>query len=254
MSIVNLSRFIVDSVPVEFSNGDSLLSALLRAGKHPTGGGCLCCAGDCPHCLATVDGVSYVRTCQTPAKPGMVVERHHTAGAYPPLPVTDRPAPEIDTRHLFCDVVVIGMGESGQLAAAEAIAAGKSVITLDASAGQEVISIYPGPQVVARTDEGMLQVHPSEEIIVATGAAKIQPVVAGNHLQGILTLLAAEKLSAAGVKLGRVVAIGAAPSAVDAELVTGELVRFEGSRTLEAVVVSDGESERRIRATRLSSA
>ncbi|MEZ4659039.1 MAG: 2Fe-2S iron-sulfur cluster-binding protein [Caldilineaceae bacterium] len=41
-------------------------------------GGCLCLAGDCPHCLATVDGVSYVRTCQTAARPGMVVQRHHT--------------------------------------------------------------------------------------------------------------------------------------------------------------------------------
>lgn len=240
------SRFVLDGTPIEFFSGDTILTAMLRAGKHPTGGGCLCCAGDCPHCLATVDGVSYVRTCQTAANPAMLVECHHTAGAYPPLPVAERHAPEIHARHLHCDVVVIGMGESGKAAAAEAKATGKSVITLDANAGQEVIGIYPGPQVVARTDSGMLQVHPSEEIIIATGAAEIQPVAAGNHLAGILTTRAAEQLSAAGVDLGRVVAIGSAPSAVDAQLVTGEIVRFEGVEKIEAVVIRDGDGERRI--------
>ena len=59
--------FRVDGAEVVFLNRDSLLDAMLRAGLHPTGGGCLCCAGDCPHCLATVDGVGYVRTCQVRA-------------------------------------------------------------------------------------------------------------------------------------------------------------------------------------------
>ena len=34
-------------------------------------GRCVCCAGDCPHCLATVDGVGYLRTCQVRAASAM---------------------------------------------------------------------------------------------------------------------------------------------------------------------------------------
>lgn len=149
---------------------------MLRAGRHPTGGGCLCLGGDCPHCLATVDGVSYVRTCQTRARPGLVVERHHRNGAVPPLPQQDRPGPAVPARNLHCDVVVIGAGPSGQLAADQARTAGKRVFVLEAAEGQEAIGVYAGPLVVARTDEGMLHVHAHEGVIVATGAAEIQPV------------------------------------------------------------------------------
>ena len=78
-------RLIVDGRPISYEPGDSLLIALLRADIQPTGGGCLCLGGDCHNCLATVDGVSYVRTCQTAAKPGLVVQRHHLQ-KYPPLP------------------------------------------------------------------------------------------------------------------------------------------------------------------------
>src|SRR5262245_31884066 len=187
-------RLIVDGRPIEYAAGDSALVAMLRAGLYPTGGGCLCLAGDCPHCIATVDGVSYVRTCQVTARPGMVIARHPTEG-FPPLPPNDRQGLEIIARNLHCDVVVIGQGEAGKAAAAEAQQAGQRVITLDAAAGQEVIGIYPGPLVVARTDEGMLRVHPRAEIIVATGAAEIHPVAPGNQLAGIVTARAATQLA-----------------------------------------------------------
>ena len=65
-------RLIVDGEPVPFEPGDSVLLAQLRAGQVPAGP--LCCGGDCPNCLATIDGVAYVRACQTSARPGMVVE------------------------------------------------------------------------------------------------------------------------------------------------------------------------------------
>jgi len=238
------SRLIVDGAPIDFSPGDNVLIALLRADLHPTGGGCLCLAGDCPHCLATVDGVSYVRTCQVAARPGMIIERHHTAD-YPPLPLTLRPnRPEITARNLHCDVVVIGLGESGQAAAA-AQNSGQQVITLDAGAGQEVIGIYPGPLVVARTDAGMLHIHPRTEIVVATGAAEIQPVAPGNDLAGIVTARAATQLAAAGIALGHIVAIGAPLEGIDAEVVSGEILRFEGSTRVEAVVVRDEQGQER---------
>ena len=78
-------RLIVDSTPVPIEPGDSILIAMLRAGLHPTGGGCLCLAGDCPHCLATVDGISYTRTCLERARPGVLVERQHLDRDVPPL-------------------------------------------------------------------------------------------------------------------------------------------------------------------------
>lgn len=246
MTIEN-SRLIVDGEPIAFAPGDNVLIALLRADRHPTGGGCLCLAGDCPHCLATVDGVSYVRTCQVVAQPGMIIERHHMDD-YPPLPLETRPnRPEITARNLHCDVVVIGMGEAGGAAATTAQNAGQHVITLDAKAGQEVIGIYPGPLVVARTDAGMWHIHPRTEIIVATGAAELQPVAPGNHLAGIVTVSAAKQLAAAGLALGRVVAVGAPLDGIAAETVTGEIVRFEGDTKVTAVVVQDeGGYERRI--------
>ncbi|MDX1520710.1 MAG: 2Fe-2S iron-sulfur cluster-binding protein, partial [Anaerolineae bacterium] len=233
-------RLIVDGQPLDFEAGDTLLVALLRAGMHPAGGGCLCLGGDCPHCLATVDGVSYVRTCQTAAKPGLVVERHHLQG-YPPLPVGDQRGPAIEARNLHCDVVVIGTGESGRAAAAEAIDSGRAVIALDAADGQEAVGIYAGPLVVARTTEGMLHIHAREEVIVATGAAEIQPVAPGSHLAGLVTARAAGQLAQAGIDLGHVVAVGTPPDGIEAELAPGDLVRFEGDQRVEAVVVRDAD-------------
>ena len=232
-------RVIVDERPYPYEAGDSLLVAMLRSDVHPTGGGCLCMGGDCANCLATVDGVSYVRTCQVAAKPGRVVQRHHL-GKYPPLPMEDRIMPPVAARNLHCDVVVVGAGESGQTAVAEAEAAGKSVIVLEASQGQEAIGIYSGPLVVARTDEGMLHVHAHDEVVVATGAAEIQPVVPGSELIGLLTRRAAEELAQAGLNLGQVVAVGTPPDGIDCEQAMGELIRFEGENgRLQTVVTQD---------------
>jgi glycine cleavage system aminomethyltransferase T len=228
------SQMIVDGIPVGLIAGDSVLAATLRAGR--LFGGCLCLAGDCPHCLATVDGVSYVRTCQVAARAGMNVVRH-SASQPPPLPANDQHGAATPARNLHCDVVVIGQGASGKAAAAEARNAGRQVITLDANDGQEVIGVYPSPLVVARTEAGMLHVRPGAEIVVATGAAEIHPVAPGNHLAGIITARAATMLANAGINLGRVIAVGTPPQAVEAEPVEGEIVRFEGDTRVAAVVV-----------------
>jgi glycine cleavage system aminomethyltransferase T len=240
-----MARLIAHNTPVDIHPGDSVLTAMLRAGVHPTGGGCICHAGDCPHCLATVDGVSYVRTCQTPAKPGMVVAGH-TADGYPDLPNNAQIGQVTPAVNVFADVVVIGQGESGTAAAAQARAQGKYVITFDATHGQEVVAIWPGPVVVARTPEGMVHAHVHDEIVVATGAAELQPVAPGNQLAGIVTARAAERLTQAGVALGRVIAIGTAPAGVDATVVEGALVRFEGGDRVSAVIVrgADGRETR----------
>ncbi|HEY8636568.1 MAG TPA: 2Fe-2S iron-sulfur cluster-binding protein, partial [Candidatus Limnocylindrales bacterium] len=243
---VTAGRIVVDGRPVTFEPGDSVAVAILRAGEVPGRGGTLCLAGDCGNCLAQVDGIAYVRTCQTSARPGLGVVRH-PADLMPPLPVvamTDLGAPPVapvvDLRHLEVDVAVVGGGSSGRAAAAEAEGRGKTVRILDAGSGEEVVAVYAGPLLVVRTATGMLHVH-AYEIVVATGAAEIHPVCPGNRLAGLVTSRAAEALGAAGVDLGEAVAIGTSPAGVPATSVDGRLVRFEGDDAgrVRAVVTAD---------------
>ncbi len=58
-------RIVVDGRPIAFEAGDSVAVAILRGGEVPGRGGTLCLAGDCGNCLAEIDGVAYVRSCQT---------------------------------------------------------------------------------------------------------------------------------------------------------------------------------------------
>ncbi|MEJ7747655.1 MAG: 2Fe-2S iron-sulfur cluster-binding protein, partial [Candidatus Limnocylindrales bacterium] len=209
-------RIVVDGVPIEARTADSVAVAILRAGEVPGRGGTLCLAGDCGNCVANVDGVAYVRTCQTPARPGLRVVRHPPA-AMPPLPTATGagltlppPQRDIAVARAEVDVAIIGAGPAGLAAAAEAQSAGRSSLVLDASAGQEVVAVYPGPTVIARTEAGMLHVR-AAEIVVATGAAEIHPVCSGNELAGLLTARAAGILATADVDLGHAVAVGTAP-------------------------------------------
>ena len=239
-------RIVVDGRPVRFQAGDSVAIAILRTGETPAGGGTLCLTGDCGNCLAQVDGIAYVRTCQQEAYPGLSVVRHPRDGL-PPLPtvggadVTASPiGRDVEVLRAEIDVAVIGGGDSGREAAATAERAGKRVLVLDAGDGDEVVGIYPGPLIVVRTPTLMLHVYPSE-IVVATGAAEIHPVAPGNDLEGILTARAAKRLHDAGVELGAAVAIGTPPEGVPCIPVAGQLVRFEGDDRgrVRAVVTAD---------------
>lgn len=229
--------FTFGGAQVPFEPGDSVLVALQRAGIHPTGGGTLCCGGDCPHCVAVVDGVAYVRTCQTKATPGLDVVPHPSSGA-PPLPERDEPHPDVPVLRRQVHSVVIGLGESGRAAAAGLA----DVVVFDAGRHEEVIGIYPGPLVIVRTPAGMVHVE-CDEIVVATGAAELQPVCPGNDLPGLVTARAAEAFVASGVELGQTVIVGDGESNLDGVRVTGELIRFEGDGAVEAVVTSDGRWE-----------
>lgn len=83
-------NFEFEGKQIEAREGDSVASALYRAGrriftrsfKYHRPRGLLCAAGKCPNCLMDVDNTPNVRTCITPAKPGMRV-RHQNA--YPSL-------------------------------------------------------------------------------------------------------------------------------------------------------------------------
>jgi sarcosine oxidase subunit alpha len=147
---------------------------------------------------------------------------------------------EIEVRRVETDIAVIGGGTAGIDAMAAAERAGHRAILLDAAASDEVVAIYPGPTIVVRATTGMLHVH-AHGIVVATGAAEIHPVCPGNDLAGLMTARAAERLHAAGVDLGTVVAIGTAPDGVPCTHLDGRLVRFEGDATgrVRAVVTVD---------------
>jgi glycine cleavage system aminomethyltransferase T len=162
----------------------------------------------------------------------------------PPLPVvrsTDPGAPPpartIRVRRARTDVALIGGGESGAAARAELEGAGRTVLALDAADGNEVVAIYPGPLVVVRTRDGMFHVEP-EEIVIATGAAEILPVVPGNELRGIVTARAAASMVTAGIDLPDAVAVGEPPAGVTCTRVDGTLVRFEGADGWVSTVVT----------------
>ncbi len=196
--------------------------------------------------------MAYVRTCQRPALPGVVVESQHQGGTTPPLPLDIPQKPAVETRHRFCDTVVIGGGSAGTEAADAARSEGHDVVVLDAGAGEEVIGVYPGPLVVARVQEGpsstTLQVQPREQVIVATGASAIQPIVPGSELRGLLTPVAAQHMLDSGIDLGRSVVVGTHPTQLDLPHESGELVRFEGDARgqLVAVVLQDSDNQRRV--------
>jgi len=75
-------EFTFDGKPVKALEGDTIASALFAGGrrtfsrsfKYHRPRGLLCCAGQCPNCLVTVDGAPGVRACTEPARDGMEVE------------------------------------------------------------------------------------------------------------------------------------------------------------------------------------
>ena len=119
------------------------------------------------------------------ARPGLDVHAHPAETAIP-MPAWDDTPIRVTTEHRTVDVVVVGRGESGLEAAAELRGRGRTVEVFDATDGAEVVGAYPGPLVVVRTPERMLNVE-CNEIVVATGASEIQPIVPGSRLEGLYT-------------------------------------------------------------------
>lgn len=222
----------VDNDAIDIETGDDLLTALVRSGRVPPG--CLCWGGDCGNCLATVDGVAYVRMCQTRARDDMVVSPHRNDEP-PPLPSGPSGGPP-EHSVLHVDTVVIGSGPAGIDAADRH--QNTTVATIDVHLGSEALAIYPGPEVVARTATGIVR-YRANHVVVATGSSEIQPTVPGSDLAGILTPTAATHLIRAGVDLGVVAAYGRVPEGVPAVEVSGTLVRFEGEERVASVVTAD---------------
>jgi sarcosine oxidase, subunit alpha len=85
---------------IQAFEGDTFGSALFAAGqrifsrsfKYHRPRGLLCCSGDCPNCMMTVDGVPNVRVCSEPAREGAEVVGQNVWGSldHDLLAVTDK--------------------------------------------------------------------------------------------------------------------------------------------------------------------
>ncbi len=237
-----MSRVVYDGTPIEFEAGDSLALAALRAGEHPARGGTLCLAGDCGNCVAIVDGVPWVRTCQTPARPGITVRRHPN-GSHP-SPGGPEHHTAVTVRHRTADHVVVGAGDSGLQAAMAQRDAGHDVVVFDAANGDEVVGVFDGPSLVVRRPDAVEHWH-AHHITLATGAAEVHPVCPGNLLAGIYTPKAAAAVSAAGIDLGEVVTVGTDLVALHGDGRVSEVELADGSRVAcDSVVVDLGSAPR----------
>lgn len=113
---------------------DSIASALHAEGvrvfsrslHYKRARGFFCGIGKCSSCFMTVDQIPNVRSCITPVKENMDVRQQEIAGVLPHKPFIRLPKQEIRT-----DVVVIGSGPAGMMAALAAAKQGASVLLLD---------------------------------------------------------------------------------------------------------------------------
>ncbi len=131
------------------------------------------------------------------------------------------PFAALPSRHLPCDVLVVGGGESGRAAAAAAAARGERAVlcddgeVTDPPEGVDVlhhhaaIGTFEGPMVALAAPDALVEVHPTQ-IVIATGGVEVHPVFPGNDLPGVMLGRGAAGLMERGVKPGvrAVVAVG----------------------------------------------
>ncbi len=122
--------------PIEAYEGETIAMALHAAGirvlsysgeKHRPRG-LFCAIGKCSSCLVKVNGIPNVRSCITLVEDGMGVEMQRGKEE---LPKTEKPPAWRDAPRYTADVVVIGGGPAGLMAAINAADAGASVILID---------------------------------------------------------------------------------------------------------------------------
>ena len=121
--------------PIEAYEGEPIAEALHAAGVRvlnytPRGRprGLFCAIGKCSSCLMKVNGIPNVRTCITLVEDGMRVERQK---GLEPLPRDYHPPKWKDAKKIEGDVIIIGGGPAGMMAAISASDHGAKVILID---------------------------------------------------------------------------------------------------------------------------
>jgi len=286
----------VEDEPVAMALAASGRLVLGRSVKYHRPRGAVCYSGNCDGCLMRVDGVGSVMTCRVPSRDGMVIETQNVIGSAETdlLAVTDWFFPEgLDHHTMFtrfrslnqvmqkvarriagigtlpdhahppvdvvdrsCDVLVIGGGAAGLIAAAECSARGLSVILVEESNrfGGSLRS-YPGwvraeqmkgdavsiaarleaearkqgavldashaaigvyGSVVAVDTSSGLQRIALKRLVVATGAREGASAIAGSDLPGVIHARGAALLLEGGILPGEDVALVGVGSFADA--------------------------------------
>lgn len=122
--------------PIEAYEGETIVMALHAAGirvlahtfQKDRPRGLFCAIGKCASCLMTVNGIPNVRTCITLVEDGMQITKQK---AKPKLPTTAKPPKWKDPEKIDADIVIIGGGPAGLMAAIYASDAGAKVALLD---------------------------------------------------------------------------------------------------------------------------
>ena len=122
--------------PIKAYEGETIATALHAAGirvlnysaneKRPRG--LFCVIGKCSSCLMVVNGIPNVRTCITLVEDGMRIEPQHGRAK---LPRQAKPPEFKEAKVVRADVVIVGGGPAGLMAAIHAADAGASVVLLD---------------------------------------------------------------------------------------------------------------------------
>ena len=126
--------FLYNGREIEAKEGETVAAALCAAGisklrdstRSNRPRGLFCAIGDCSSCARAVNGISNVRTCITPAEPGMVVNTMVGDTKLRDLE-TAIPTPQL----IEADLAVIGGGPAGLKAALAAADLGASVVIVD---------------------------------------------------------------------------------------------------------------------------
>ncbi|ACS32859.1 FAD-dependent oxidoreductase [Thermococcus gammatolerans] len=122
--------------PIKAYEGETIATALHAAGirvlnyspnkKRPRG--LFCAIGKCSSCLMVVNGIPNVRSCITLVEDGMRIERQHGRAK---LPTKVKPPEFKDAKVVKADIIVIGGGPAGLMAAIHASRAGAKVVLID---------------------------------------------------------------------------------------------------------------------------
>ncbi|WP_297552445.1 FAD-dependent oxidoreductase [Thermococcus sp.] len=122
--------------PIKAYEGETIATALHAAGirvlnyspnkKRPRG--LFCAIGKCSSCLMVVNGIPNVRSCITLVEDGMRIERQHGRSR---LPTKAKPPEFKDAKVVKADIIVIGGGPAGLMAAIHASRAGAKVVLID---------------------------------------------------------------------------------------------------------------------------